>query len=93
MVEAAVRTMIKGIAGELAPFHRQIIAAGELRVNPELPHRLQKHRALFMQIKLIGGHQDCEIQISQIMVHRSAPGTAPGQQSPVLPQRRQPALL
>ena len=65
------------VAGDFSPVNGDVVSAGKLRLNAEPAERVYDRAAEPLEIKrraVAAGDDICEIDVSEVMEHRSASG-------------------
>ena len=85
--------LIEGIAGEFPSLGSDVVAARNLRRDSQRLASPGDHRELPGQVVVLLPDQKGKVEVSHVVVHRSAAGETAGQKAPVLLQLSGAAFL
>ena len=77
MVVALVAVVVVGMPRELAPADREVVAARALGDDAERLERAHEHVGLRVEVPLVGGEDEREIEVAEVVVDGPAAREAP----------------
>ena len=83
---------VVGITGELPSLRQQIVAAGQLRPDPQQAAGHDNDLLLPGKVVVALRNTECKIQVAQVVKHRPAAGEPPCQSAPLAFQKARAAF-
>ena len=93
MVVALVARVVVGVTGELAAICGEVVAPGAFGVNAHPAHGPQDGLGLGGDVKVGGGHEEGEVEVSEVVIDGTSAREATGEVPAVRLQRRHFALV
>ena len=91
VIAGPVRAVI-GVSGKFPSADGQVVAARPLGGDAEGAHGLQYDLGLLFDVKIGAGHEEGEVEVSEVVEHRAAAGEAAGKLPAVRFELRHAAL-